>query len=411
MIIKIDKEEYLKILAGIVLLTLFPGFYFYHQAVASKFISGFLGGFFTPLSLLFFAVFILFVRQHTAFFQRAPIFSSLVLFAFFWFAMVSFFNLILVDNSFVQPAFLQLSKTLLLWCVLFFVGLYLTPEQTFLQGLMLFSGVLIFLFLVQYVVQTGHFFYYAAQTHEARGIKNLAGYQGFARSALIVALFCLASTKKTGVSLIIITSSFFVLFILGARSEFAAFVIVVALFILLRELHDISTIVIPIVAFFILAVCFIFYSDSILSSRQLQLFDLNKSSSWQVRNELKEEALIRIRANPILGTFGGHVSEKGTGRYVHNVLSAWDGFGLPGFILYFLLNIIPAVDSGLMVLKKRRLTVLQTFYALLSWTCLILLLVSKPLYWSLPALVWGLYINVKSEKRYLQNKPRRNPQT
>ena len=133
-------------------------------------------------------------------------------------------------------------------------------------------------------------------------------------------------------------------------------------------------------------------------SRQFEVLDFSSSKSWKGRLALQEKALQQIVENPLLGKFGGHVLtedtgkfEKGhAGRYAHNALSAWVSYGLAGFLLYLALTVYSCLVSARHLILKRVDEPLWMFAFTLNLVCLLLVIVSKPVFWPLPALGWGV---------------------
>ena len=133
-------------------------------------------------------------------------------------------------------------------------------------------------------------------------------------------------------------------------------------------------------------------------SRQFEVLDFPSSKSWKGRLALQEKALGQIMENPLLGKFGGHVLTEDTGkfakghagRYAHNALSAWVSYGLAGFLLYLALALYGCLASARHVILKRVDEPLWTFAFTLNLVCLLLIIVSKPVFWPLPALGWGV---------------------
>ena len=133
-------------------------------------------------------------------------------------------------------------------------------------------------------------------------------------------------------------------------------------------------------------------------SRQFEVLDFSSSKSWKGRLALQEMALGQIMENPLLGKFGGHVLTEATGkfqkghagRYAHNALSAWVSYGLAGFLLYLALTLYGCLVTARHVILKRVDEPLWTFAFTLNLVCLLLVIVSKPVFWPLPALGWGV---------------------
>lgn len=133
-------------------------------------------------------------------------------------------------------------------------------------------------------------------------------------------------------------------------------------------------------------------------SRQFEVLDISSSKSWKGRFALQKKALGQIAENPLLGKFGGHVltedtgkfTKGHTGRYAHNALSAWVSYGLAGFLLYVSLTLFGCLVTGRHVVFRRVDEPLWTLAFTLNLVCLLLIIVSKPVFWPLPALGWGI---------------------
>ena len=133
-------------------------------------------------------------------------------------------------------------------------------------------------------------------------------------------------------------------------------------------------------------------------SRQFEVLDFSSSKSWASRLALQRKAIGQIVENPLMGKFGGHVLtedtgkfEKGhAGRYSHDALSAWVSYGLAGFLIYALLILAGFVVPARQVILKQQDVPLWTLAFMLNFVCLLLVIVSKPVFWPLPALGWGL---------------------
>ena len=133
-------------------------------------------------------------------------------------------------------------------------------------------------------------------------------------------------------------------------------------------------------------------------SRIFEVLDISSSKSWAGRLALQRIAIDQIAENPLLGKFGGHVitedtgkfAKGHTGRYAHNALSAWVTYGLAGFLLYVSLALFAFLVPARQVIMKQRNEPLWVLAFIVNFVCLLLILVSKPVYWPLPALGWGI---------------------
>ena len=136
-------------------------------------------------------------------------------------------------------------------------------------------------------------------------------------------------------------------------------------------------------------------------SRQFEVLDVSSSKSWAGRLQLQRTAIRQIAESPLMGEFGGHVLTEDTGtfakghagRYAHNALSAWVTYGLAGFLLYVSLTLYGFLGSARHVIPKRQTTSPWLFAFMLNLVCVLLIIVSKSVYWPLPALAWGVVVN------------------
>lgn len=372
---------------------LFPGFYFYHQALAAGLIPAYLGGFFSPICALALVVYMPFYRYFLSSFSCAPEYFSVFLLFIFWCTFLAFLAYSHVPRDYMASALYQYANTLLIWVVLMLLGMSITFEGKWFRYMLILSGVVMSTMLVLYVATTGSLQYYALKIHDVE--EGVATYQGFARSACILSFAILAVSRKLSHKLVVSFLSIFVLFVLSARSEFVAYVVsVLALFALTSRSNKGQAIVFMFFVVLLSVAGAVFY-DVLSATRQAGLIDLSKDSSWSARSELLSDAIDRINASPVMGQFGRHFELIGSGGYAHNMLSVWDSFGLIGFILFFILNVFPLYDSTRRIFIIGKIDSFIVFYFLVSFSCIFLLLLAKPYYWPIPALGWGLYIAAK----------------
>jgi hypothetical protein len=251
--------------------------------------------------------------------------------------------------------------------------------------------ILMFMYLVWYVLTTGELMFYARQ---AFGSDHIATYQGFARSGLTMSIFLFAFSRNPFVKIMVFCSSAFVLFIMGSRSEFVAFLFCIGTFVILRA-HWGSLISIFLYSVLMMGAVVVFLAvdiSTLQGSRQFQLFNLGNASSFISRLELQNVAVAQILMNPILGEFGGHIIANGSaGSYSHNVLSVWVNYGLMVFVVYLALIVFPLVHTSLILLKNKHLNVDLTLAFLFLSAVFLLVVTSKSVFWVLPPLAWGLY--------------------
>ena len=127
--------------------------------------------------------------------------------------------------------------------------------------------------------------------------------------------------------------------------------------------------------------------------RQQEIMDLANSESVRQRMLTFTLGWTGITQSPFWGDYAGHIRDfDNPGMYMHNALSVWQQFGIISFLLYVFLSVRAFLVSGVKVVLQNakedrawRLVLLVSVYALS------LVIVSKAIYWPVPAFAWGLY--------------------
>jgi len=314
-----------------------------------------------------------------------------LLFVLIWTSVYLFLD----DKAYIQRAAIQSYQTVVLWGALFFCGRFIPEDMRLLRKLFLMFVLIVFVSVLIYVAVTGRVFFVARRYFDTEG--GIASYQGFARSMMITAFLVLPVFLRRHVLLILFSIMvIFLLFVLSARSEFIGFVVGLSIILFAMSVKDaryLGIIIIGIISFTISL--FLLYEYGV-SSRILELINIESSSSWQARQIVFDRALMHIHDSPIIGYFGGHAITGGTASYAHNVFSAYVNYGLLGFIWYLMLSIIPIIVSLRRVML--RIGPLEEWSVVLGLAVanLLLILAAKSVFWPVPALVWGLYARIKS---------------
>lgn len=374
------------------LIILFPGFLFFHFAVAafSLTLPPVLSGLFGPASGALAALFALTVPLILAF--RSHVFSGYALsvagyiaFCLLW----SVAHYLWLEESYVYAAYTQSYQTIIFWVALFFCGYFLPETPNFLRRVFWWSFWLMAGFLALYVRETGELMFYARQAYD---VEDVATYQGFARSALIVFLVLLSWSEEITRRLLVAIGGAFVLFVLGSRSEFYAFIATTTAVLFILSMRDRRLFLGSVLCVIgVVALAAIGY-ENIAASRQFEVLDLSASSSWRSRLALSDIALGQVAENPVLGYFGGHIAEAGgSGRYAHNLLSAWVNYGFVGFLWYFGLAATALLASIRMLVLDSGRDSRWLLVFTINFSCILLILMAKPVFWPVAALGWGVY--------------------
>lgn len=439
--------------AGVSFFLLFPGYLFYHQFVAMGLIPPFAAGLFGYVSLGALLGLLALLpwnagRLRTIVGNR---YAQWVLAFLFYTSVWTIAHYLVLDGDHISIAAVQSLETITFWSALFLIGLFLPIESRVLRWSLGISFAIILVYLLYFYVNTDTNAYNAQRLYG--NTADVSTYQGFARSVLFTLLLLLAVFNSFRARAVFMLGGVFILFMLVSRSDFYAFLalstvlciiygikqpryllllLVVCMEVLLLAVPDIA----PRVEVFLESRApetaepaphadrLPGDDDSTQATgkpappaghagarpapdtakalprlnRQWEVLNIPSSKSWRSRLALQEKALRQIAENPLLGRFGGHVLtedtgkfEKGhAGRYAHNALSAWVSYGLAGFLLYLALTVYGCLVSVREVILKQQDIPLWTFAFTLNFVCLLLIIVSKPVFWPLPALGWGL---------------------
>ena len=431
---------------------LFPGFLFYHQFLAMELIPRFAAGFFGYVSLGALLAFIVLLPWDKDWLNKitGSRYVLWVLVFLFYTSVWTIAHYLFLSGDYITKASVQSLQTVIFWSCLFLIGLLLPLESKFLRWSFLVSFIVILVFLLYFSVSTGSNSYFTRRIYGQT--TDISSYQGFARSVLFTLLLLLAVFNSFRARACLMLGGVFVLFMLISRSEFYSFLAVcgalcvisgfrqpkyflLLLLIFLEVITLAAPDIMPRVEFYLKTLSQDNavetsvvgkpdaadnmarepVSDKPVSAdnaappsrlnRQFEVLRFSSSKSWERRLALQRTAVRQISENPLMGNFGGHVLKqdsgkyaKGhTGRYAHNALSAWVTYGLAGFILYFSLTLAGLLVPARQVILKRQNTPPWMFAFMLNFVCLLLIIVSKSVYWPLPALGWGVTAKVLAD--------------
>ncbi|ATZ68625.1 hypothetical protein BSR56_15635 [Acinetobacter haemolyticus] len=287
---------------------LFVGFVFYHTLVLNQIIPSFLGGFFiqvATISLILLAPFSLRFLNQT--FKTSFYFSFFQLTALL---LVTIITIIYIYyDGLTNPAVIQSLLLLFCWITLILIGYFFIqhPKEKLLKKFLIFSG-LFFLYTLFYMIKEGSFMLKFGAS-ENSDLGEVAGYQSIARSFLLISFFCITFIQRRLFSSFVTLGFIIILFAIGARSEFYAFLAAILAYHTLLS-SKLKTSLIVVVFIFVSSIGLgTYFFDDLSESRQFQIFNLDESTSWNAREDFEKKAMKDIYQNPILGNFGGHVRD------------------------------------------------------------------------------------------------------
>lgn len=380
------------VLAEAFFILLFPMFFFYHYGVAVGLFPRYLAGWFGAVSLvaatLLGPLLVIAVAKGLprASFSLTMVFLILLAYT----TVIAVANWFLGDPVVRMEAIRQYAAMAAGWVALFGVGFYMPSHGALMKWnrYLLYAMALI----AWRHVDSERMIFYAAQ--DLLISDGVASYQGFARSFALTAMFVIANETRMLNQTVGAVVSVATLFILGARSEWAGFVVVASIWFVWTCKQRGWRFTFSALLLLIILLVLALQIPSLSASRQLELFNLAESTSWQGRVEFLVRGLADISEHPIFGDFGGHIRSSGVGGYIHNILSAWHAFGLLGFALYTGLCVTPVIIMVYIVFLRGWRSSLAKFAFNVALFSLILVVVAKPIYWQVPALGWGLVAGI-----------------
>lgn len=313
----------------------------------------------------------------------------------YWGFLYSFFFFSFSSEAYANAAFMQSFVSLFYLIAYIILGYYIFQIQ-WPKPLVL---LLFFIFFLLSLFEINFSSTIPVSLYDIYGdfSEIIPNYQLVSLSILFLSILVYNSDiklKKT-FFLLILT----MVFLTGGRSEFLGIVIAITFFISLSAITSLTkrlSIKKIIFTSSILAICISFlsiyiylYSNiEILNNRNFQIFDLKNASSWQEREYILKQNIKIIFDSPIIGSFGSHF-QINEGAYIHNILSVWQQYGLVSFILYFFLLAYPLLNLTYIYFKTENKLLMPPI--ILSFYCLLLMLVSKSFIWSYAGLSIGSY--------------------
>lgn len=379
---------YVAWMGGAGVLILFPGYFVYHWGVYYEFWPPFAGGLFGAAAIfLLGALSIPLTWKLVRARGMVLAWIILVCVVLAYSGTLALLHFVFGVGLEATPAAgLQVAETLVMMLSLFLVGVAAPWADLKFVRLVALAGCVSVLLLAWALVRdagTG----FGSPLHE-----TASSYQGLARSLMVSFLIVLVGVRSYVLRVVATILAVFGLFGLGARSEFVGFVFGVML---VAAVFPGRWATVRLGAALVLAALvpvFLSLTGELLqgttAARMAQLLDVSTSTSWQRRGFLTQQALRQVSQSPVFGAYGAHQAFGGTAGYAHNYLSAYVAFGAFGFLGFLSLLAAPMVAS-FRQLRRDPSDVAVRFSFILSACCFFLAVLSKSVFWVLPALAWG----------------------
>ncbi|SPY08745.1 hypothetical protein [Oligella urethralis] len=324
-------------LSAISVFLFIPTFMVYQLLVNYRIIEPVFGGYFTvgmlitfPFNMLLFASSYSFKRL-----LMTPVFPLFLLFILLACSIAILYGVLGVD---VQIVFYTLSSMFGFVAVFLMVFILQSVNVRLVKKLnmflLIYSLIIVYLGLdgrleqPAYISATGYYFYF--------------NYQLVALCYLILGLYILPQVefiKRLSIYFLGIPALYFI----GARSEFFAFFLLMAIVEFYR--NKASLLLIPVVSALGFLYLFLIDNFDLVSGRMFNVFGGNDASLSE-RGVLQQNAIKTISNNIFTGGYGSHP----LGQYSHNILSLWVDMGLPGMIVFCFSIVLMVLN--LLLLKK-----------------------------------------------------------
>ncbi len=367
---------------------LYPGFFLYHYAIGQGWIEPMFMGLYGPVTLLILVVSIIPLAMTLPTFWGdarnfgiITMFFALMLYAALW---VGIFGFSANSGTIVEAVNNQHFALLTSWYSLFVVGFFLNVRSVnFIRLCWAFWAIETL--IVLFAFDVGTLMFRAGDGNS----EYMSTYQGFARSYFFLSILLISTIRNRYGLWAFWVLSLVGLFLIGARSELATFVVMtVVIFIVSQRGHPVRTaaMLVPVALF---AGIVSKMGDLIASSRQSHLLNVKADNSWSERGDLSRFAWSQITESPFVGLYGGHLQAGGFGNEAHNALSAWVSFGLVGFLFYMTLIAIAFYVSFRWYVRFPRQPEVM-FAMMVCASSAFMVLFAKSVFWAEPALGWGL---------------------
>lgn len=218
-------------------------------------------------------------------------------------------------------------------------------------------------------------------------------YQGSAMVLIVMAAYALPKLSLAA-RLPAYVISVVALFLVGARSEFIAFFL---LLLVIEWCKARSRLLVALLVATGVAIAYALLRgiDATLGgNRILGLLEIANDESAILRAEMVREAWITVWQNPVIGAYASYP----LGEYAHNLVSAWVDFGIVGFFLLLCLLALPLVGLALRFDSDSRR---DEFIRALSVAAVVALLMSaaKTHTYQLLAISLGFYARYRLMRR------------
>ncbi|MDR7271843.1 O-antigen ligase [Pelomonas saccharophila] len=336
---------------------IFPAFICYQILAIAGYISPALGGYFTAGASVAFPLLLLGLKRHRIPLSRG---SSFVALTFACFLALWAFRVLTgmqagADDEITSSHWAYIFK----FIVLFLVARLLDGDAA---GFHRYCTLALLAVAALVAVEGSGGQFLQASILQGLYAGFLLDYQGMAYAYMVMLAYCvlpLAIGWRFAVYLI----SFGALFLIGARSEFVGFVLMVGVveYCKARSRPALLMKVLALIA--VLAVFFFQYRSEFADNRIFAILEMSNDQSVMERAELHDAAVNTIQDKPLTGDYASYKP----GNYAHDILSVWVDLGLVGFLLLLACIVAPLLVLLLQFARRSR----DNLYVLTLAVCMV----------------------------------------
>lgn len=269
------------------------------------------------------------------------------------------------------------------------VGMYLVSKTIQVRYVKIFC---IFMISFLSIVSLYTYNWYFIQPEHVSAAGHRIKYQAIALVFLVPATICAVLSEKI-YTIPILFISVLTLFLIGARSEFIAYILTVPFIALsFRKIFFSVTITCVIAASVYLLRDISAIQQAVDASRIGNLLDIRSDNSYIMRMYMLKEAVQTISSNPFLGDYASY----DPGDYAHNILSAWVDLGVFGLIMlllvfFFSINLYKSIPNYFVDERLKKVS------GILMMQVFILLIIAKVYFYPLTAFAVGFLGQVAAD--------------
>lgn len=373
------------------LFMLLPGFFIYQTSLALGLIPAFAGGYFSA------ACFVVLPFVLVLYFCACVHHGRIKVIDLAYFLFLIYFSTVALSNYAVgAPSYLlewHLISIIQMLCVYIIFRGILAGLKRYAKGYILIS---LCLSLIVFALSSEGVFNPSSLVGDQVG---LVSYQGFALVLFLLSCLSIGCMHILSLRMVLYVVFAAALYLNGARSEFAGFIIFFVLFEFSASRNRVlGSLFILLVAFVAISIV-TFELVEVPANRVTNLINLEADNSSQVRDELSSSGFSTIMDSPLLGSYGDY----DRGFYIHNILSSWMDLGFLGFIVFLLLMCLPVIILIIKVFDGSEANREDCFVLAMLGACLTLLIFGKYFTYLVSPACLGLYASLPTAKKLVKS--------